>query len=398
MIRSALDLALVLTALPLLLAAGYLALLAALSRRSAPAEPGGAWMRFDLVVPAHDEERGIAATVASLSLVRWPALQRRIVVVADNCTDQTAERAAAAGARVLVRRDADHQGKGHALAHAFQSCLADGFADALVVVDADTLVAPDLPQAFASRLAAGALAIQADYRVRNPEESWRTQLMSLAFTLFHRVRSLGRERLGLSCGLRGNGMCLSTRLLREVPWDAFSLVEDVEYGLRLGEADVRVWYADEGRVFGEMVSSGPASSSQRRRWEDGRRSLARRRAWPLLAEAWRRRSVVVADLAVDLLVPPLAPLFAAAVLVAASGAALRLEAGASLAMMCVSISPSVMLLAYVLRGYQLSGSGLAGLGAMAHAPGYLAWKLWARATGSRTTGRWVRTPRAEEHP
>ena len=98
-------------------------------------------------------------------------------------------------------------------------------------MDADTLVSPNLLRAFAARLDAGAAAVQARYGVRNPDASWRTRLMAIAFALFHDLRSLGRERLGLSAGLRGNGMCFSTRLLREVPHQAFSVVEDLEYGL-----------------------------------------------------------------------------------------------------------------------------------------------------------------------
>ncbi len=401
----ALEVALALASAPVLAAASYLFALTLLSRRPAHAAPattpGARRLRFDLVVPAHDEEKGIARTVRSLLALDWPEAQRRVLVVADNCSDRTARAAERAGAHVvLVREDAQLRGKGYALALAFGRSLADRFADAVVVVDADSVVDRGLLSAFAARLERGAQAVQAEYGVRNPEESWRTRLMSLDFALFHRVRSLGRERLGLSCGLRGNGMCFSAGLLREVPYAAFSLVEDVEYGLRLGEAGRRVWYAGEARVLGDMTSSARASASQRRRWEEGRRAL-RARAWSLLRRAARRRDPMLADLAVDALVPPLSRLFALALAGDALAGALVLFAGASPLATLPWGASLLFLAAYVARGAQLSGAGLAAtLGTLACAPAYLAWRLALRLSRRgaqrQEQQQWIRTAREGE--
>lgn len=385
-------LSLIVTAIPVLLAAGYLGLLAALSRRVPARRHGVAGHRFDLVVPAHDEAAGIAATVTSLLALDWPPAQRRVVVVADNCSDDTAARARAAGATVLERKDAACRGKGYALARAFDWSLADGFADAVVVVDADTLVSPNLLRAFAGRLDAGALVLQARYGVRNPEASWRTRLMALAFALFHDVRSLGRERLGLSAGLRGNGMCFATRLLRQVPHQAFSVVEDLEYGIRLGLAGHRVHFVDEASVVGEMPSGAGASASQRRRWEGGRAAMVRRFAGPLLRRGLVDRDAVLVDLALDLLVPPLSRLLA----VVAAGSALALAltwwigsapAGAWLWWACLAL-----LGLYVARGCVISGLGLRGMASLAWAPVYLVWRLRVTAPPAPELA-WERTPR-----
>ncbi|HEY3449722.1 MAG TPA: glycosyltransferase family 2 protein [Myxococcales bacterium] len=398
MLLSALEVVLTVASLPVLAAAGYLFVLTLASRRppsAPPAEPGSRRLRFDLVVPAHDEEAGIAQTVRSLLALDWPAEQRRVVVVADNCSDRTAREATRAGAHlVLARSDEELRGKGYALAMAFGRSLSDGFADAVVVVDADTVADRNLLTAFAARLERGALAVQADYGVRNPEDGPRTRLMSLAFTLFHRVRSLGRERLGLSSGLRGNGMCFATSLLREVPYAAFSLVEDVEYGLRLGEAGHRVWYADDARVLGEMVSSARASASQRHRWEEGRRAL-RERGGSLLRRALRRGDRVLGDLALDVLVPPLARLAALALAGDTLAGALVLTADASPLVVAPWAASLLFLAVYLARGVQLSGSG--SLKALAFAPAYLVWKLALRRSGQAPQG-WVRTARQGEAP
>ena len=226
-----LDLLLVLLTLPVLAASAYLLLLTLLSGRK-PAPPHVTpRLKFDVIIPAHNEEAGIARTVTNLSKVDWPVELRRIVVVADNCSDATAERAREAGATVLVRHNQDLRGKGYALQLAFEQSQKDGYADAVVVVDADTQVTSNLLHAFALRLEAGAHAVQAHYGVLNPEASWRTRLMAVAMALFHKVRSLGRERLGVSCGLRGNGMCFTHAVIRQVPHEAFSIVEDLEYGI-----------------------------------------------------------------------------------------------------------------------------------------------------------------------
>ncbi len=299
------DLGLWLAAVPVLLATGYLFLLTVCSRPKAPPVSPTPNFKFDLIVPAHDEETGIAQTVESLLSVDYPASLRRVIVVADNCTDRTAERARAAGARVLERQDPSHRGKGYALDYAFQASLVDRFADSVVVIDADTLVTPNLLKAVSVRIAAGSKAVQVGSAISNAQASWRTALTALGFALFNGVRSLGRERLGLSCGLRGNGMCFTRELLLAHPHRACSLVEDVEQGIALGRAGVRVAFAHEAIVASCMPVTEKAARSQRQRWESGRKSMASAQAVPLLVEALKRRDGMLFDLAVDLLVPPL---------------------------------------------------------------------------------------------
>jgi 1,2-diacylglycerol 3-beta-glucosyltransferase len=296
-----LDVAFALAAAPVLISSGYLFLLCLLSRRSPAPVYSAPRTKFDIVVPAHDEEAAIGQTIASLLAVDYPRELFRIFVVADNCSDTTAAKAEAAGAQVLVRVDTERRGKGYALAHAFEHILAAKVADAVVVVDADTAVAPNLLAAFAHRLENGAHAVQAEYAVRNPNASWRTRLMVLALALFHVLRSVARERMRVSAGLRGNGMGFSTKLIAEIPHDAFSIVEDVEYAIRLGYAGYRVHYVAETSVYGEMVASEKESRSQRRRWEGGRLELAKRFGIPLLRAAMRKRDGMLLDLAMDIL-------------------------------------------------------------------------------------------------
>ncbi len=393
---SSLDLALALAAAPVLVPAIYLLGLTLLSRCQEFPAPGAARLRFDIVVPAHDEEASIRETVRSLLAIDYPRELFRVLVVADNCADQTAARAREAGASVLERADQARRGKGYALESAFGYCLA-GSADAMVVVDADTLVSPNLLGAMAARLQAGAQAVQVDYAVRNREVSWRTRLMVIAFAIFHVLRSQARERLSVSCGLRGNGMGFTRALLAEVPYGAFSLVEDVEYGIRLGEAGHRVHYAGEAHVYGEMVAGEKSSRSQRLRWEGGRFKLARQHAPRLIGRALARRDRVLADLALDLLVPPLSFLALGVMLGLSASCALAWRQGfPSVSLIAWSIC-GLSLVAYVLRGWQLSRTGLRGLLDLCRAPAFVAWKLALTAGHSfRKSDDWIRTAREDK--
>ena len=396
---------LALAALPVVAATGYLFVLTVRSRKAEPPVHGVPRARFAVVVPAHNEEAGIADTVKSLLAVDYPRDQFEVVVVADNCTDDTAGRASAAGATVMVRVDEERRGKGFALAHAFEKIIQDGRTDAVVVIDADTVVSPNLLRAFDARLATGAGAVQADYAVRNPDAGWRTRLMAIALGMFHVVRSTGRENFGVSCGLRGNGMCFSKELLEEVPHDAFSIVEDVEYGIRIGERGYRVHYAGEAHVYGEMVSSEKASRSQRERWERGRRQLVKDHGLRLLRKAVATRSPLLLDLAMDLLVPPLSTLVIATAAGAAASTALAMVTGRPNLAQVLFGASGVFLVCYGVRGWQLSGTGAKGLATLGYVPVYMAWKATlplrrVRKTRSATEAapssapdEWVRTTR-----
>ncbi len=391
------GLLLALAAIPVVCLSAYLFALALLSRRIAAPSYGPARLFFDVVVPAHNEEAGVASTVKSLLSMDYPPGLFRVVVVADNCTDQTAKRAQAAGATVLTRTDRSRRGKGYALSYAFEYSLREGRAQAVAVVDADTTVSPNLLRAFAARIERGASAVQADYAVQNPETSWRTRLVRIALGMFHVLRSLARERIGVSSGLRGNGMCFTSALLREVPHQAFSLVEDLEYGIRLGEAGHRVHYAAEAHVYGEMVSSGRAALPQRRRWERGRRKLAVLRGPRLLRRALQRRDKMLFDLAMDLIIPPLSSLVGITTLGLLASALLSWwSTRVAIALVLWGIAAAFVAF-YVLRGWALSSTGARGLLDLLWGPAYTLWKLrllFGRSENSKD--EWLRTTREEK--
>jgi 1,2-diacylglycerol 3-beta-glucosyltransferase len=382
--------ALSIVALPATAACMYLLVLACLSARAAAPPRFSRKMFFDIIVPAHDEAAGIGKTISSLQQLSWPSDRYRIVVVADNCTDATASISRAAGATVLERQDLTRRGKGYALAHAFTWSRSAGLADAVVVVDADSIASANLLESFAARIEAGACALQAHYGVQNASASWRTRLMAIALGSIHKVRSRAREHLGLSCGIRGNGWCVTHGLLDSVPYRSFSLTEDVEFGIDLGLAGYRVAYCDESHVNGEMVTSEHAARSQRQRWEGGRIALIREKVPALLRAAFARRSLVCLDLAIDLLILPLSYVVLSVAAIIAI-AAFNPE-GFRWALLTVGLIDLLALSAYVGRGWMLSGIGIEGIWDLLRVPAFLIWKLFIIRFYPKPNN-WIRTKR-----
>ncbi len=192
--------------------------------------------RILIVVPAHNEEGGIAGTVRSCRHADYPPELFGVTVIADNCTDHTAAVANEAGARVVERFDAEKKSKGYAIEYLVDSLARSGelaSLDALVIIDADTIIDAKLLRHFDQGLRAGHDWIQCYYTVANPDQSWRTRILTYAFSLYNGVLPLGQDTLGSSAGFKGNGMCFSTRGLARQPWRSYGLVEDMEFSWTL---------------------------------------------------------------------------------------------------------------------------------------------------------------------
>jgi hypothetical protein len=284
---------------------GALLAAAALPRSRAPRSSPDGRLHLAVLVPAHDEEGGIAQAVGALRAAAYPADRRRVVVIADNCTDATAQEARAAGAEVWERDDPDHRGKGPALSWALGKLLDGGAPpDAVVFVDADCLASPNLLEALDDALAAGADVVQADYVVSNPDESPVAALRFAGFRLVNTLRPLGLSRLGLSAGLLGSGMAMRRAVLQAVPWSAFGVTEDREYHLELVANGYRVAFASEASVQSAMPTTHASAESQQLRWEAGNVALARAWVPRLVHEGVRARDVGRLHAAAAMLVAP----------------------------------------------------------------------------------------------
>ena len=378
-------LVLLLASLPLLVELLVLSIAASLPLRSVP-RVALERVRLAVVIPAHNEAMLIGRCVRSILASAEPDVA--VYVIAHNCTDATAEQARTAGAHVFTLRDSTGS-KGAALEFGLGEAVEAG-AEAVLVIDADSMVGPGMIAEVSAAFASGVEALQCRYEVANRDASPRTQLAALAFLGMNVLRPLGRSRLGLSCGIFGNGFGLRAELLARVPYTAHSLVEDLEYHLHLIRARVRVQFLNQATVYGEMPESSAAAASQRTRWEGGRVRMRRLWAWPLAAQALRGRWRMMEPL-LDLLALPLG----SEVVVLGLALLLGLASGTSwlTGYGLAGVLTSVLYLAAAAR---LGERPWESLGALAGAPRYLIWKLsLLRRTqrAARGDAPWIRTAR-----
>lgn len=387
----------------LLAAAGtvtaYLALLSVLSlfaSKTAPVKAGRV-TRFAVVVPAHDEENTVGRTLSSLARLDYPAELFEVFVVADNCADGTADAARRGGATVLERTDAVERGKGHALRWAFDLLLGRSPSfDAFVVIDADSVVSENFLAVMDARVRDGAEAIQANDQVTRNTASWSSEITRLGFTLYNFARPLGRGVLGGSAGLRGNGMCFSAGLLRRLPWNAFGVTEDLQYGLNLLLAGVRVRFAPDAVALATMPAIASNAETQRVRWEQGRLPVKRAYGRKLLAAGLSRMSWTLIDSWIDLVTPPFVHLMAVNAAVAAAHALLAVLFPATF--LPYAAAWGGVLAAGLVHVFAGLASARADAGlylALLHVPRYAFWKLLLRLKhpSSRSPEDWIRTTR-----
>lgn len=269
--------------------------------------------RFVVVVPGRNEERVVVSAVASLTNADYPAALLHVVVLADNCTDGTARVARATGVEVWERHDLEQANKGAALAWAFERLLAkDKNWDAILVLDADGTVAPDLFRILDARIDEVAV-LQAERRVGNPHPTLMTRLSEISSDAQTVLRPRARERLGGVAKLVGTGMVFRRDVLEAVPWTAQGLVEDLEYWLQLLTRGVRPRFEPRAQVADLMPETMAEARRQRERWQVGRSGLTRDRAGSAVLLALQRRDWLMVEAVVSELLLPTLSVTAAAV-------------------------------------------------------------------------------------
>jgi cellulose synthase/poly-beta-1,6-N-acetylglucosamine synthase-like glycosyltransferase len=343
----------------------------------------GMHLRLAVVVPAHNEEALIGRCVRSVIASQQKCLE--VFVIAHNCNDNTEVEAVLAGARAIVLNEPSQTGKGCALHHGFSTAMAEGF-DAVLVIDADSVASPNLVEAASRSFVTGTQALQCRYEIRTASSNRRAQLMNLAFMAFNVIRPRGRDRLGLSVGIFGNGFGLCREVLDKLPYEARSTTEDLEYHLMLVLAGIRVAFLESASVISEVPASDSGASTQRARWEGGRLRMIRQWSPRLLVKVLSGRIRLIEPL-LDLLGLPLA-----------------FEVGLLFIALCL---PVEWLRVYALTGFAVialhvlvaaaNGPDFRGaMKALVTSPIYILWKLWMLPRiwrASRSDTPWVRTSR-----
>jgi len=266
-----------------------------------------------LLIPAHNEAAGIGPVLDNLrSQMRTGD---RLLVVADNCTDATAERARQHGAEVVERQDTVRRGKGYALDHGMQQLRANPPAQ-VVIVDADCMLAPDALAALRSACARGGAAMQSLYLMRNDDDVGLKQRVSaFAWLIKNHVRPRGARALGWPCPLMGTGMAFPWPQIAQAQLASGNLVEDMQLGIDLAKAGQPPAFCEAALVTSQFPAEAAAAQTQRTRWEHGHMATLLHEAPRLLGTGLARASWRLVGMALDLAVPPLSLLVALAGLV-----------------------------------------------------------------------------------
>lgn len=343
-----------------------------------------------ILIPAHDEARGIRSTLCELLAVAPPGC--RIVVVADNCNDDTATIARSAGVTAIERHDPERRGKGYALNFG-RAFLAQYPPDAVVILDADCRAKPGSIE----RLAAVACRTGQPAQGVNTLEPDRTasplvQISSFSFLVKNLVRARGIFRSGGLTLLTGTGMAFPWPLFRDASLATESIVEDLALGVELTLKGYRTLLVGDAGVTSPSAHRQDLLD-QRARWERGFVDVARRWALPLLAHGTATGSRASLVLGLHLLVPPLAMLIAvSAVGLAALGAAALLGASAAPAI-ALGLALAAAMVA-TLAAWGIEGRGTLTARALLMAPLYVLWKIPMYLKFLRgAPPKWMRTRR-----
>lgn len=344
-----------------------------------------------VLVPAHDEAAGIAATLQALRAQLRPG--DRLLVVADNCSDETARVALAEGAEVIERQDADRRGKGYALAFGIDRLRAEA-PPIVVIVDADCLPQPGAIDALAAACVRWSAPVQACYLMRHDGPvGLNGRIAEFAWRVKNQVRPRGSARLGWPCQLTGSGMAFPWATIADAPLASGSIVEDMQLGLTLAREGHAPRFCEAAVVDSWFPSGAAAAERQRTRWEHGHLGLIGQQALPLMGQALRRGDWALFGLALDLAVPPMALLvMVTAALWLVATLAAWLGAGTAPWLACTLLL--VLLSFAVLAAWARWGRDVLGPWQLLGAPLYALSKLaiylrfW-----SRREKDWVRTDR-----
>ncbi|VBB07916.1 nucleotide-diphospho-sugar transferases [Lucifera butyrica] len=259
---------------------------------------------FAIVVAAHNEEKVIGQLLENLHVLHYPRELYDIFVVADNCTDKTADIARSDGALVYERYNQQERGKGYAIEWMFGNLFhLDRTYDGVVVFDADNLVHPDFLMEMNNRLCKGEKVIQGYLDAKNPYDSWIAGTFAISFWVVDHIWHLAKYNLGLSSVLGGTGMCISSDVLRKFGWGATCLTEDMEFTMKVLLEGIPTTWAHDAIVYDEKPLTFMQSWNQRKRWAQGHFDCAGRYIPRLLVEGIKRRDIRILDGIIHLLQP-----------------------------------------------------------------------------------------------
>lgn len=357
-------------------------------------------LKTAILMPAHNEASGIQRVLAELLLQLSDRDQ--LVVIADNCTDETANIARSTGATVIERQDANRRGKGYALdygIHFLANQPNSALPDVVVIIDADCILQPGTLQKVAHQAAKTGRPAQAIYLMEQPTQPKpRDAVSALAFLVKNLVRPRGLAQLQVPCGLTGTGMAFPWSVIKTAALASGNIVEDMQLGVDLAIAGYPPQFCDNTRITGLLPQQEQAAKKQRTRWEHGHLQTILTQVPKLLRAALAQKRLDLFAIALDLSVPPLSLL----ILLWMAVTGLSLLAGVLgvswLPLLGLAIEGLLIFIAILVAWVGFGRTELPAQALFA-APLYLLWKIPLYfAFLVRPQTEWIRTDRDPVNP
>jgi cellulose synthase/poly-beta-1,6-N-acetylglucosamine synthase-like glycosyltransferase len=351
----------------------------------------GARRSLAIIVPAHDESSIIGSTLRSI--IPQLAPSDRLIVVADNCSDETAAVAAVSGAETIIRTDADRRGKGYALDFGVRH-LALAPPEVVIVIDADCEIGAGAIDRLVRVCTMSSRPVQALYLMRSPPNAGlMTRIAEFAWVVKNQARPLGAARLGLSCQLMGTGMAFPWSCISSANLASGHIAEDLKLGIDLTRAGTPPLFCPDALVTSTFPASKEGTQSQRTRWEHGHLGVISRELPGLYVDAIVNRDIQLAGVALDLSVPPLALLVLLIGAVWFSSLLFCLATSSRTPFGMASIDAAFFFVA-VLLSWVRYGRRIISLGSLALGVAYALWKIpiYAKFLVARQVN-WVRSKR-----
>lgn len=364
---------------------------ALLSGKNETSETKSPRPKVAVLIPAYNEAAGIAATISTI----LPQLTAddRLLVIADNCTDETAEIARNCGASAIERQDTQRKGKGYALDFGLESIASDP-PEVVIMVDADCICQPDSLEKLARVAVDSNRPVQATYLMEQPPNPTpKDSISALAFLVKNLVRPSGLKQLGFPSLLTGTGMAFPWLIIREVSLASSNIVEDMQMSLDLAIAGHPTVFCPEARVTGCLPQQQQAAKNQRTRWEHGHIQTLLTQTPRLATASVQQKRFDLLAIALDLCVPPLS-LLVAIWLAAFAASLLAATLGTSpIPAILLAVQGLLILISIVGAWAKFGRADISG-STLLSVPFYILWKipLYLGFLLKRQT-KWVRTER-----
>lgn len=252
--------------------------------------------KFMAIIPAHNEETVVVNLIESLKKLDYPKEFYDIYVIADNCTDKTAEVAKKAGAIVYERFDEAHKTKGHALQWFLAQKIEENAPyDAFCIFDADNIVDKNFLKVMNKKLCQGEDVVQGYKDIKNPSDSWISAGYAIFYWTMHRFYHLARYNIGLSPLMNGTGFMVKFDVIKPQGWNTKTLTEDIEFSLKRIIEGKKLGWAREAIVYDEQPVGFKQSWTQRSRWTVGHMQCLKEYTKPLAEAVVKNKTVMNFD-------------------------------------------------------------------------------------------------------